>query len=337
MDDMSDSTLEIPVLEPNMQVDFYYRLKSLNELYLFYALSKTVAQLDLQIIDKQLHDYVDQKSLKKVASFGLRGEIIFPIPYIIENNPSLLGYYRLLFGFSKKKFYNGDVFGPFNLLEERGIIKPGIKNYIPQLCSSLIKTAKMLIDGLDELSLPIVHDLQILTIGAALRGGVNDDIGAIAVTNIFNLIKNIVSPYITDIGEKHIKIKNDSNRTAMIKFLSDPDIHISEKIGKTVRPLLSIEIKGGRDESNIFNRLGEAEKSHRTAKANGFCEFWTIIGVDVNLNRAREKSPTISVFFNIDNIQNPESEEYQKFRDLLCSSLSIHIESSDIKDKSLCS
>jgi hypothetical protein len=51
MDDMSDSTLEIPVLEPNMQVDFYYRLKSLNELYLFYALSKTVAQLDLQIIE----------------------------------------------------------------------------------------------------------------------------------------------------------------------------------------------------------------------------------------------------------------------------------------------
>jgi len=24
MDDMSDSTLEIPVLEPNMQVDFYF-------------------------------------------------------------------------------------------------------------------------------------------------------------------------------------------------------------------------------------------------------------------------------------------------------------------------
>jgi hypothetical protein len=44
----------------------------------------------------------------------------------------------------------------------------------------------MLIEGLDELSLPIVHDLQILTIGAALRGGVNNDIGAIAVTNIFN-------------------------------------------------------------------------------------------------------------------------------------------------------
>ncbi len=40
---------------------FDYRLKSLNELYLFYALSKTVAQLDLQIIDKQLHDGRDPK------------------------------------------------------------------------------------------------------------------------------------------------------------------------------------------------------------------------------------------------------------------------------------
>jgi hypothetical protein len=110
------------------------------------------------------------------------------------------------------------------------------------------------------------------------------------------LIKNIVDPYVTDIGEKHIKIKNDSNRTVMIKFLSDPDIHISEKIGKTVRPLLSIEIRGGRDASNVFNRLGEAEKSHQTARVKGFCEFWTIIGVEVNLNRAKEKSPTTSVF-----------------------------------------
>jgi hypothetical protein len=317
--------LEVPVLEPDMQIDFYFRLQSLNELYLFDALSRTVAQLDISTIDKQLYDCVDPEHLRKVASFGLRGEVFFPIPYIVESNPSLLGYYRLLFGFSKKKFYNGNMFGPFNLLEERGVIKPELKPHIPQLCLSLIKTAQNLIGGLDKLSLPIVHDLQVLTIGAALRGGVNNDIGAIAVTNIFNLIKNIVDPYITDIGEKHIRIKNDSNRTVMIKFLSDPDIHISEKIGKTVRPLLSIEIKGGRDESNIFNRLGEAEKSHRTARAKGFCEFWTIIGVNVSLERAREKSPTTSVFFNLDNIQNPESEEYQRFRDLLCSSLSIQI------------
>ena len=325
MDKKESHELEIPVLEPDMQIDFYYRLQTLNELYLFDALSKTVAQLDLSIMGKQLYDYVGQESLKKVASFGLRGEIFFPIPYLIESNPNLLGYYRLLFGFSKKKFYKGDTFGSFNLLEERGIIAPELRPYIPKLCSTLIKTAQSLINGVDNLSLQVVHDLQVLTIGAALRGGVNNDIGALAVNNIFNLIKNIVDPYVTDIGEKHIKIKNDSNRTVMIKFLSDPDIHISEKIGKTVRPLLSIEIKGGRDASNVFNRLGEAEKSHQTARLKGFCEFWTIIGVEVNLNRAKEKSPTTSVFFNLDNIQNPESEEYQKFRDLLSSSLSIQI------------
>jgi hypothetical protein len=328
MDKTKNPILEIPVLEPNMQIDFYHRLQALNELYLFDALKKTVAQLDLSIIDKQLYDYVDQESLKKVAFFGLRGEIFFPIPYIIESNPNLLGYYRLLFGFSKKKFYNKDIFGRFNLLEERDTIASDLMPYIPKLCSSLIKTAQILINGLNNISLSTVHDLQVLTIGAALRGGANNDIGAIAVTSIFNLIKCIVDPYITEIGEKHIKIKNDSNRTINIKFLSDPDIHISEKIGKTVRPLLSIEIKGGRDESNIFNRLGEAEKSHRTALGKGFYEFWTIIGVEVNLNRAKEKSPTTSVFFNLDKIQNPESEEYQTFRDLLSSSLSIQIKDS---------
>jgi hypothetical protein len=91
MDETKNPVLEIPVLEPDMQIDFYHRLQVLNELYLFAALKNTVAKLDLSIIDKQLYDYVDQESLKKVASFGLRGEIFFPIPYIIESNPNLRG------------------------------------------------------------------------------------------------------------------------------------------------------------------------------------------------------------------------------------------------------
>jgi hypothetical protein len=70
---------------------------------------------------------------------------------------------------------------------------------------------------------------------------------------------------------------NDSGRKITIAFSSDPDISISEQALNRQHPLVSIEIKGGTDYSNIHNRLGEAEKSHQNAKSSGFHQFWTIL------------------------------------------------------------
>lgn len=128
-----------------------------------------------------------------------------------------------------------------------------------------------------------------------------------------------------EIANKKMVIKNDSERIIEIKFSSDPDISIIEHIGERIRPLVSIEIKGGRDASNIHNRLGEAEKSHQKAKNRGFFEFWTIIGVDIDYGFAGKESPTTSYFFNFDKIQDPQAEEYRAFRDILSSLLSIRI------------
>ncbi len=55
----------------------------------------------------------------------------------------------------------------------------------------------------------------------------------------------------------------------LIEFSSDPDVLITEKLQSGVRYILSIEVKGGTDASNIHNRLGEAEKSHLKAKKFG--------------------------------------------------------------------
>jgi hypothetical protein len=97
---------KFPILEPNLQIEFYFRLQIINQQYLSNALGETIKELDIFQIDKQLSEFVEPKYLKKVASFGLRGEIFFPVPYIIESNPKLLGYYRLLLGISQKAFYN---------------------------------------------------------------------------------------------------------------------------------------------------------------------------------------------------------------------------------------
>jgi len=313
------------VLAPDIQIEFYYRLRYLNDRYLLDALKETVNKLDIRKIDDDLSNYVDPICLKKVASFGIRGEIFFPVPYIIEANPKLLGYYRLLLGISQKNFYSKEHFSGFKPLEDRGKISSDVKPRIEDLCTSLVGTSEILIREIDMISLSMVRDLQLLTLGGQLRGGINNKIGEIAKQMVFDMIRDITEPYIKNVKDDSIEILNDSNRKVIIKFSGDPDISITETIGATNRPLVAIEIKGGYDYSNIYNRLGEAEKSHQTAKDNGFTEFWTIIRVDVDINRAKIKTPTTNKFFNINKIQNPDEEEYHLFRDLLSSMLSIQI------------
>ena len=313
------------VLTPDIQIEFYYRLRYVNEKYLLDALRETVGELDIRKVDEELSDYVDPICLKKVASFGIRGEIFFPVPYVIEANPRLLGYYRLLFGLSQKNFYSKDHFSGFKPMEDKGKISSEIKPRIEDLCISLIRTSEILIREIDIISLSMVRDLQLLTLGGQLRGGINNKIGGLAKQMVFDLIRDVTEPYITDVRDDSIEILNDSKRKVIIKFSGDPDISIIETIGATIRPLVAIEIKGGYDYSNIYNRLGEAEKSHRTAKDNGFSEFWTIIRVDVDMNRAKIKTPTTNKFFNINKIKNSDEDEYHLFRDLLSSMLSIQM------------
>ena len=95
--------IEIP--DPELQIDFSFALARIRTLYLQDALSKTVRVLDITDIDNQLGTMVPNDSLSTLASHGLRGELVFPVPVLLESNPRLLGYYRLLYGFSQKEFY----------------------------------------------------------------------------------------------------------------------------------------------------------------------------------------------------------------------------------------
>ncbi len=304
------------VIQPHLQISFYYRLQTLKEIYLQGALKNTVQSLDIATLDDELAEWVSAGSLKRVASFGVRGEVFFPVPCIILKNPFLLGYYRLLFGISQKEFEKRGL-GKFKRLEERGDITTNLKRQIPALCRSLIKTAQALVDGIDDVSPAVAHELQLLTIGPQLRGRENNQIGKGATREVFDLMMKIVSRYVKDKTERTILIENDSNRHVLIEFLSDPDIRITEKLPTGVRPLVSMEIKGGADASNIHNRLGEAEKSHQKARNLGFFEFWTITRVNVDPGVARRESPTTSRFFHLSRIMNRRTREHAEFRDLL--------------------
>lgn len=318
---MSKATF--PSLTPDLQVGFFYKLKNIKDLYFHEALSKTVKNLRIPDIDSELGKYVSNEALQKLASFSIRGEAFFPIPIILRANPFLLGYYRLLLGFSQKEFYSKGPFGRFRHLESTGKISP---NAVPDIVSkSLITSAEFLVKEIHELSMTSIAELQILTAGPQLRGSKNNEYGRVATEKTFDIIKTMVQAYSTKVAPKSIELTNDSGRGITIRFASDPDIVISEKLSKKERILISIEIKGGRDVSNIHNRIGEAEKSHQKARVNGCNEFMTIISVDADYLSLQTESPTTSHFFHLDQISDPTTDEHTDFRDILSSMMSIKI------------
>ncbi len=312
-----------PVLKPDLQVSLYSRLQALRDRYLLESLKKTVdaEDFDLKTVDSELAKYADGKNLKRIAGFGLRGEVFFPVPYVLGRNPFLLGYYRLLLGFSRKAFYEQGPFKRFDTLEDRGKIKDTLESQLPALCVSLSKSASMVAEWINPISIGIVNELQMLTLGAQFRGSGNVRLGQEAIDQFFNLLTVMLEPYKPAIKGRKITLKNDSTLPVEVRFGSDPDVSITQQMKSQQRKLVAIEIKGGADVSNVWNRLGEAEKSHQTARRQGFNELWTVLRVDVtdarNLKKAREKSPSTTHFFFLDRILDGTTEEGKTFRQLL--------------------
>ena len=153
---MSDN---YPILSPDLQLSFYYRLKSTKGLFFHESLKQTIKKLEIKDIDSELSKFVTSVSLKKLAELSLRGEAIFPIPSVLRKNPYLLGYYRLLFGFSQKEFYSKGPFGLFKLMEVNGILTNKADFNLDKLCRSLISTADVLVKEMDEFSLSIISEI----------------------------------------------------------------------------------------------------------------------------------------------------------------------------------
>lgn len=315
----------LPVLEPRLQVSFYYKLQSIKDLYLHAALSRAIDGLDLSVVDRELARLVPSTVLRRVASAGIRGEVLFPVPCVLNADPYLLGYYRLLLGFSQKEMYHKGPFGRYRRLEDMGELGRVGPTELENLCVSLIGSAARLAGGLDDLTLDGIKELQLLTLGPQLRGSENTRIGQRATKDVFELIRTIVGAYIREETSRTLVLENDSGRVVLVEFSSDPDIRITEKLASGIRPLVSVEIKGGADASNIHNRLGEAEKSHQKAKARGFFEFWTILRVGIPQSTAARESPTTSHFFHLEDVLKERSRQRAQFRDLLSSIVGMRV------------
>jgi len=253
-----------------------------------------------------------------LARHGLRGELVFSVPHLLENSPKLIAYYRLLLGFSQKAFYSSD-FGlsGFKSMEGKGFLSANTRKLLPELCNSLIKSSCLLLDGIgtDRVSKQLLDDLTLLTVGPQLRGGANVRKGVVGIVKVFEAIHKIVKRGATLSSESKIETLNAAGRKVVIEFAPDPDIVIREEISpQTYRNIIAIEVKGGTDFSNIHNRIGEAEKSHQKAKARGYVECWTVVNVDrIDLPMAHQESPSTNRFYLLSDLSS-ESAEYQDFR-----------------------
>lgn len=303
---------------PNTQISFAHSLKEIRYMYLQDALTAAVSSMDVAVVDAELHAFVENDLLQMLASRGMRGELLFAVPVVLEKNPRLLGYYRLLLGYSQKGFYTATTgAGMFKSLEERGALSLRQRDALPALCGALNISAKFMLKNLERemVSAAFFDQLTLLTLGPQLRGGANVRKGSSAITQVFDVVFHVVSGAVIRSTPHCIEVQNKSGRTVLIEFAADPDIVIREELAPNIyKNQVAIEVKGGEDYSNIHNRVGEAEKSHQKAKKNGYVECWTVVNVDrMDMELARKESPTTNRFYYISSLLNQASEGYQDF------------------------
>ncbi len=111
-----------------------------------------------------------------------------------EANPYLLGYYRLLMGYSQKEFYGRDKgfgVGYFKSMEEKGKTSKTAAADLPDLCVAFCATASALLAGVGPLrvSRELLDDLTLLTVGPQLRGGANNQRGTDGIVQVFEIIR----------------------------------------------------------------------------------------------------------------------------------------------------
>lgn len=309
--------------EPELQVEFARVLADMRDTLLQDALGATIIKLDISIIDKQLAELVPGHSLAILASHGLRGELMFAVPAVLAANPRLLGYYRLLYGYSQKEFFKSGVAGQFRALEVSGKLTKKNAAALFPFCRAMAEPGALLLAGIgsDNLTGAILDDLTLLTLGPQLRGGANVKIGTAAIAAVFGVIKDIVDRSVTAADQSRMELRNAAGRRVLIEFSADPDIIIREEMrAGNYRQLIAIEVKGGRDFSNVHNRIGEAEKSHQKARATGYVECWTVVNVDkIDLAMARRESPSTNRFYRVSDLIAAAGLDYDDFRDRVIS------------------
>lgn len=215
-------TTKIQFPPPERQINYAHSLERFRAVYLQSALLATVKTMDIAELDRQLARFVLPADLSAMAQYGLRGELLFAVPALLEKNPYLLGYYRLLMGYSQKAFYTYGV-SCFKSMEVRGKISKAVISDVPELCSAFCEAASILLSGIGSMRLnrELLDDLTLLLVGPQLRGGVSNQIGMDGIVLVFEIIQEIVAHAVVEVHERSIVVASATGRTVFIEFAPD--------------------------------------------------------------------------------------------------------------------
>jgi hypothetical protein len=319
------TTLNPP--SPAKQVRFYQLLVAARKRWFIDALSEALGHVEQKAVRNQIESLVPEDVQRILAAAGLRDEYVFPVPVVIEKQPYLVGYYRLLLGAPQKSFYkSGTGMGRFKSMEENGVTTEKQEPYLAAFCHAMALPLSELVRQIPKISERDLNELSLLTYGSQLQGSNNTQIGKAAMKEVFVAISEIVGRYATEKKENKLLAKNSAGRTVMITLSHDPDVSVQELMGKSVHHRVAIEVKGGTDISNAHNRAGEAEKSHQKAKRHGFPEFWTVISKQgLELSRLQEESPTTNHWFDVAELLARKGKDWEDFRQRLSGAVGIPI------------
>jgi hypothetical protein len=313
---------------PARQVQFHQLLVAARKQWFIDALSDALAQLDQKTVKEQLAQYVPGDAQKILAAAGIRDEHVFPVPAVIEKKPSLVGYYRLLLGSPQKGFYTASTgMGRFKSMEERNTMDRNQRALVPDFCHAMAEPLAELVRQIPSISQRDLQELQLLTLGSKFQGANNTLIGKTAMQGVFVAITAIVEKYVIEKSNKKLTLKNASDRIVVISLSHDPDVCVRESMANS-KPnnTVAIEVKGGTDASNAHNRAGEAEKSHRKAKQQGFKDFWTLISKKgVDLSKLQRGSPTTNEWFDVTELLTQKGQDWENFRQKLSLAVGIPV------------
>lgn len=308
--------------DPLLQLGFATLLEGARDRLLLSALRHTVGGLSISEIDRQLADYASDKTLSVLASRGIRGETIFALPVVLNAAPALLGYYRLLYGYSQKIFYTTKTgASALRLMEAKGIVTRRAAPKVEEACRAFAGAGEMLVEGLGKKlnGFEIAHELSLLTLGAQFRGSANNTRGTDGINALFAVLKRAFEDAIEKTGERTLLVRTPAGKQVVIQLASDPDVLIKSTMSDgQVRSVVAIEVKAGEDHSNIWNRIGEAEKSHVKIRSAGVNERWTVVNdPQASLAKLKSSSPSTTRFYQLLQLTDDSSEEFSDFRSRL--------------------
>lgn len=305
--------------DPLLQLGFATLLDGARDKVLLSSLRSTVAKLSTADLDAELAKFAAAPALALLSGHGLRGETVFAVPLVLTASPYLIGYYRLLLGYSQKQFYTSKTGAScLRTMEMKGVLTNKAAESLDDACTEFARVADMLVQGLgSKLSAQALpHELSLLTLGAQVRGGANNKRGSDGVKAVFAVFERMFENELEGSGERSLTICNAAGKLVEIELAADPDVMIKSTMSDgQIRPVVAIEVKAGEDHSNIWNRVGEAEKSHVKARQAGINERWTIVNDPQAPNdKLKSMSPSTTRFYQLLELTDNKSEQFQDFR-----------------------